>query len=256
MSSAGKPVAVVTGAGTGIGAAIALELHERGYRLGIGTLEEHEGAGVADQVRARGGEALVVAGDLTESSVRERLIDGTADTFGRLDTLVNNAAVTGEASVADAMQQPIDRFERIVDVNLTAAFACAQLAARIMREQGGGSIVNISSVAGTAAQQMAAAYCASKGALDALTRALALEWASYGIRVNAVAPGDIETEASKDIVDYRRTRQETGTFDRKTPLARRGTPGEIANVVGFLASDKASFMTGEVVRVDGGFLCY
>jgi NAD(P)-dependent dehydrogenase (short-subunit alcohol dehydrogenase family) len=188
----------------------------------------------------------------------DALVRRAVEAFGRLDVMVNNAALTGAAVEARPFLEETDEhWRRIVDVNLNGAFICTQEAARQMVKQGGGgSIVNISSVAQFAAQEHAAPYCASKAALDGLAKTAAIELAPHGIRVNNVAPGDIDTEASHDVVQQAAERGATGRFFRYTPLGRRGSPEEIGRVVAFLASDAASFVTGATWLVDGGFLSY
>jgi NAD(P)-dependent dehydrogenase (short-subunit alcohol dehydrogenase family) len=256
MTQTTRPVVLVTGGGSGIGAATCRRFARDGSAIVLCGLDAASLAQIADELTSAGATALPVPMDVTDAAARNILFDTIAQKFGRLDLLVNNAAIIGQDAMAAAETQTLDHFERIVSVNLTAAFAMAQMAYPFLCETKG-SIVNVSSVGGSAAQFHAAAYCATKAAIDALTRSLALEWGNAGIRVNAIAPGDIRTETT----DALKSGWESGDmpkspYVRTTPLGRAGTPGEMAEVIAFLASPAASFITGEVVRADGGFLLY
>lgn len=254
MNLEGK-VAIVTGGGTGIGFGTARVLARYGARLVLA----QKGVAVAQEAARslEGAEVLCVETDVARRASVDSMVQAAMERFGRIDILVNNAAVTGLAAVAAFLDCPESKLDEILDVNLKGAFHCAQAVARQMVRAGrGGAIVNISSVGAFAAQELASVYCASKAGLAALTQALAVELAPHGIRVNAVAPGDIETRASADIVAELKSAGATGRYLRVTPLGRRGRPEEIGEAVAFLASDAASFITGTTLVVDGGFLAY
>jgi len=169
--------------------------------------------------------------------------------------LVNNAAVTGPRASAKFLEIGDDLLEKTIDVNIKGTFIISQEVARRMIGNGG-VIIHISSVGAFAAQEGAAAYCATKAALTGLTKAMALELAPHGIRVNGIAPGDILTETNANVQNEAKERGISGDFFRKIPLSRRGSPEDIGRVAVFLASDDASYITGETIVVDGGFLIY
>jgi NAD(P)-dependent dehydrogenase (short-subunit alcohol dehydrogenase family) len=180
-----------------------------------------------------------------------------ASVFGRIDGLVNNASLTGLPAVGAFTDTPVEQVHRIIDVNVKGTIWCSQSVARHMIEnRRPGGIVHIASVGSFAAQEFASVYCASKAAQASLAQSMALELAPYGIRVNAVAPGDIDTQRDAAITSDLRNLGATGQYWRKTPLGRRGSPTEIGDAVAFLLSEKAAFITGTVLRVDGGFLTY
>lgn len=253
-------VVLITGAAGGIGAAIARRFAAGGDSVLLAGLDAAALASVAADITATGGTALAHDCDLGTGAGRASLLDLLDRQFGCIDVLVNNAAISGTAAAAAALDESEDHHTRLIAVNLSAAYHLAQAAGRRMRDAGrGGAIVNISSVGGAAAQLNGTTYCMTKAALDAMARNLALEWAGHGIRVNNVAPGDIRTATSDMAEALRRqigTSSTTNPLARGTPLGRQGTPEEVAEAAWFLASDAASFVTGETLRVDGGFLAY
>lgn len=253
-------VVIVTGGGTGIGWGITQSCAREGASLVIAqrgediTIAEEKAA----QLRAAGQRAIGVGCDITRREQAQAMIGSAVSEFGRLDVMVNNAALTGQsAEVRPFLEETDEHWRDVLDINLTGAFIGTQEAARRMIGSGaGGSIINISSVAQFAAQEGASAYCAGKAGLDGLTKSAAIELAAHGIRVNSIAPGDIHTEQSDRPREDAVGRGATGRFFRDTPLERRGTPEEIGRVAVFLASDEASFVTGATWVVDGGFLSY
>ncbi|MEM7343923.1 MAG: SDR family NAD(P)-dependent oxidoreductase [Chloroflexota bacterium] len=251
-------VIIITGGGTGIGLGIAQVCVQEGAAVVLAQRRAEIPQREAAKLREAGHQALGLACDIRQRAEVQALIQATTAEFGRLHVMVNNAALTGAAAeVRPFLEETDAHWQQLLEVNLTGTFICMQEAAKQMVAQGaGGSIINISSVAQQAAQQYAAPYCASKAGLDGLTKVAAIELASHHIRVNNVAPGDIYTEASADIVAEVTNEGGSGKFFRHTPLNRRGTPTEVGHVVAFLASEDAGFVTGATWLVDGGFLSY
>jgi len=254
MKLKGK-TAIVTGGGTGIGMGISRALAEAGASVVIAqpTLEKAESAALT--LSNEGHEVLPLAVDVRDREQVQKLISRTVEKWDRIDLLVNNAAVTGPRASAKFLEIGDDLLEKTIDVNIKGTFIISQEVARRMIGNGG-VIIHISSVGAFAAQEGAAAYCATKAALTGLTKAMALELAPYGIRVNGIAPGDILTETSANVKNEAKERGISGDYFRKIPLSRRGNPADIGRVAVFLASDDASYITGETIVVDGGFLTY
>ncbi len=253
-------VVIITGGGTGIGWGITQSCVREGAMVALAQLPAD--IEIADdkvaELKGAGHRVLAIGCDITERVQVKAMVARAVAAFGRLDVMVNNAALTGSTlGVRPFLNETDDHWRKIIDVNLSGAFICTQEAAFQMVKQGnGGSILTISSVAQYAAQENATPYCAAKAGLDGLCKGAAIELAAHNIRVNLVAPGDIFTEANADIVDEVTESGGTGRYFRDTPLGRRGGVGEIGDVVAFLASDEASFVTGATWLVDGGFLSY
>jgi 3-oxoacyl-[acyl-carrier protein] reductase len=236
-------VALVTGASRGIGRAIAEKLASRGAHV-IAAARADNAASTVDAIRAAGGRADALALDVTEPNAAEAAIAATAGTHGRLDILVNNAGITKDQLV---LRMKRDDWDAVIGTNLTAAFALTQAALKPMLKQRGGRIVCISSVVGQSGNAGQANYAASKAGLIGFAKSVAMEVASRGITVNVVAPGLIDTDMTRAI-----TGSAHEEWAAKIPLKRLGTPGDIASAVCFLASDEASYITGQVLAVNGG----
>ena len=235
-------VAVVTGSGQGIGKAIALGLAEVGANIAVAEMDEETGPATAAEIKAMGREALFVRTDARDPEQVEKLFGQVQGEWGRVDVMANNA---GGGFPAPALELSPNGFDSILRVNMKTTFLCSKAAAANMIERGeGGSIVSIASMNGLISSYHQAAYGAAKAGIMGLTKALAGEWAANGIRVNAVAPGMTDTEG---------TRPRRGNDDYAyVPLGRVGQPSEIASAVVFLASEMASYVTGETLVVDGG----
>jgi len=236
-------VALVTGASRGIGRAVALALAARGAEVVAAARGEHA-QGVVDEIRAAGGRAEVAAIDVTDSGAVQAAVAAVLSRSGRLDILVNNAGITRDQLVLRMKQ---DDWDAVLATNLTAAFTCTQAVLKPMLKQRAGRIVNITSVVGQSGNPGQANYAASKAGLIGLTKSVALEVASRGITVNAVAPGLIDTDMTRAL-----SAGAQDGWEHRIPLQRLGTPGDVASAVAFLASDEASYITGHVLAVNGG----
>ncbi len=240
----GKSVALVTGAAQGIGYACAEALAETGAQM---VLTDINGPGVAAAAETLGGGAVAISCDSGDPAQIESMFDQVESEVGAVSILVNNAGI---ARPGDFLETSLEQFQSVLDVNLTGTFVAMQRAAKTMVAEGiEGSMVNMSSINALVAIPQIAAYCASKGGVMQLTKAVALALAPHNIRVNAVGPGSIDTEMMAGV---NANAEAMKMVMSRTPLKRVGTPREIADVVAFLASDKASYITGETIYVDGG----
>ena len=249
MGSMDGKAALVTGAASGIGRASALALAREGAAVCLADIKEEDGAAAAKQINDMGGRAFYAHCDVTAADDIHAMVDATLERFGRLDAAVNNAGIAG--SFDKRLHEADDAvFERVLAINLKAVWLCMKAELAPMLRQGGGSIVNMASVAGLIGAPKAAAYSASKHAVVGLTRSAALDYAQRGIRVNAVCPAYTDTAMVREGVaaDPRLAQ----IMPRAIPMRRLGQPEEIAEAVLWLCSDAASFVTGHALTLDGG----
>jgi NAD(P)-dependent dehydrogenase (short-subunit alcohol dehydrogenase family) len=239
-------VAVVTGAASGLGRAIALGLAEEGSR--VACLDRDE-AGNAETAAEIGTAASVHAADVTDRAAIDGAVDSVLEQWGRIDIAVNSAGIGGRSPAVD---YPEEMWNAVLAVNITGTFNVCRSVARHMLDARSGSIVNIASIGGLAGYPGSVGYQTSKGGVVQMTRTLAMEWAEHGVRVNAVAPSQFETELV--LAQWETEPQMRTQFEGKTPLGRIGQPTEIVGPVVFLASDAASMVTGHILAVDGGYL--
>jgi NAD(P)-dependent dehydrogenase (short-subunit alcohol dehydrogenase family) len=245
-------VAVITGGAMGIGAATARLFAAEGAAVALGDIADEAGQALADEITAGGGRAVYQHCDVRSPAEAEALVEGAAQAFGGVDCLVNNAGI---ALAKSAVATSVEEWERVLGINLTGPWLCARAAIPRMIARGGGTIVNLASNAGLVGFPNLAAYCASKGGLVQLTRALALDCAPHNIRVNALCPGHTRTPMGEGFVG---AQADPEAFVRdfinvQHPIGRMAEADEIARAVLFLACDDSSFMTGAIVAADGGY---
>jgi len=243
--------AIVTGSSGGIGRAVAERFAEEGANVVTNSRSRERAEATAEAIREAGGTAVAVESDVTDYDAMDALVEAAVEEFGSLDVMVNNAGVT---SIGAAEDIDPDDWKRVVDVDLTGVFFGSQLAGRRMIEQeSGGSILNVSSIMGEVGLHKRAPYCAAKAGVNNLTRTLAVEWAPHGVHVNALAPGFVRT----DITDQTQSAADYTDDDirNRTPLGRFGTLEEMAECAAFLVGTD-HYVTGEVLRADGGWTAY
>lgn len=246
MSRLTQKVALVTGAGRGIGSGIALGYAREGADVVLISRNADELAAVADEIAGLGRAALVAPADVRDQAAVQRAVDQAVERFGGIDILVNAAGIP---MVAPSTELPLEDWQRAIDINLSGTFICCQAVGRVMVARGRGAIVNIGSLQSFQGFPNRVAYAASKGGVVQLTRALAVEWAPHGVRVNAIAPGLILTDFS------RRPNSDAGKHElaKSFPLGRVGMPADVAGACLYLASDRLSgFVTGATLDVNGG----
>ncbi|WP_054956860.1 SDR family NAD(P)-dependent oxidoreductase [Paenibacillus dakarensis] len=247
MGRLDNKVAVITGAAGGMGKADALLFVQEGAKVVLTDLQAEKVKEVAKEIEAMGGEALALKHNVASEEDWARVAEEAIARFGKIDILVNNAGIS---SATPYMEQTVESFERVMKINLNSVFLGQKAVIPHMIENGGGSIVNISSIAGLTGGSGAGPYTASKGAVRMLTKATAVDFAKYHIRVNSVHPGFIETPMTKDMFKDERM---TTWFQSMTPLPRLGKAEDIARGVLFLASDESSYITGVELPIDGGY---
>jgi 3-oxoacyl-[acyl-carrier protein] reductase len=245
-----EEVAWVTGSSTGIGAASAVALAEAGCRVVVHyNRSEGEARGVVERISSSGGEAVLVGGDVSDAGEVERMAGEIEDRYGRIDVLVNNAGALIERRSFSEMTE--DLWDRVMSVNLKSVFLCSKAVLPAMKRQGGGRIINMTSVAArNGGGPGSAAYATAKGGVSTLTRAMAKELVSEGILVNGVAPGIITTPFHERFTPPEMRERMTAGI----PIGREGTPEEVAGAVVFLASPAADYLVGEIIEVNGGQL--
>jgi NAD(P)-dependent dehydrogenase (short-subunit alcohol dehydrogenase family) len=247
MTQKGR-VALVTGAGSGIGRAIAHGLAADGARVVVSDLDEAGGAETVAAIEKSGGKAIFARGDVSKPEDGEALVGSAVKEFGALHVAVNNAGISGPS--APAGEYPIDGWDHVIAINLSGVFYGMRYQIPAMLDSGGGSIVNIASILGQVGFANSSAYVAAKHGVVGLTRNAAIEYAARGIRVNAVGPAFINTP----LIEKNMTPEARAGLVAKHPIGRLGEPEEVAELVVWLASDRASFVTGGYYAVDGGYL--
>lgn len=242
-------IALVTGAGRagkGIGRSIALRLAREGAKIAIADFVPEAADAVAKDVADMGGEALAVYGSVSSPEDVDKMVQATVDGFGRIDILVNNAGITRDNLIVRMSEQ---EWDMVLDTNLKGVFNCTRAVAKLMMRERKGKIVNMASVMGIMGNAGQANYSASKGGVIALTKTTAKELGSRGVNVNAVAPGFIQTVMTEEMPEDAKE-----GIAQQIPLKRLGTPDDVADVVLFLCSEASSYITGQVIAVDGGMV--
>jgi NAD(P)-dependent dehydrogenase (short-subunit alcohol dehydrogenase family) len=249
FSLAGK-VAVVTGAGRGLGRTMALALAAAGADVVVSSRTQSEVDSARDEIRGLGRRSEAIAADCTDEAQCQRLFGEAVGRLGRIDILVNNAGINIRKPV---LELSLEEYRQVLSTNLEGYFLCARAAGRHLVAQGSGKVINISSIMGRVALATQAAYASSKGGIEQLTKVLALEWAEAGVQVNALAPTYFETELTRPLFE---DPARNAFITERTPMRRWGQPHELAGAVIFLASAASDYVTGHTLVVDGGWTAW
>ncbi|OYX09218.1 MAG: short-chain dehydrogenase [Algoriphagus sp. 32-45-6] len=248
MNTLENKVAIITGAGSGIGKAAALLFAQEGAKVVVSDIAVENGKSVVEEIRNKGGEAIFVKADTSSPEENEALVKATLEKFGKLDIAVNNAGIGGPLGETGAY--PLDGWRKVIDINLSGVFYGMHYQLAAMEQNGGGSIVNIASILGMVGTRLSPAYVAAKHGVVGLTKTTALEYAPKNIRVNSVGPGYIRTPLVENALDEATLQYLVGLH----PIGRLGTSEEVAELILWLGSSKSSFVTGSYYAVDGGYL--
>ena len=250
MDKAGKKVVLITGGTSGIGLASAALFLQDGWQVAVMGRDDGRGQAALDYLKKNAGEAVYLQGDVSRAEDCRRAVADTAWQLGRLDALINSAGIYFERAIEDVEEAD---FDRMLSVNLKGTYFMTKYAVDIMKKQGSGCIVNVSSDAGLQGNMLCSTYCASKGAVNMFTKAMALELGPFGIRINAVCPGDVLTPLTEaQLLQYPDREQALGEMGSVYPLGRIASPEEVASVIKFLCSREAGFVNGALWSIDGG----